>query len=53
MDGQPPAAIKNPLAKHVTAAMKRAISEGVSVQSLRMLRLNCWTILATAFPLKR
>jgi hypothetical protein len=45
--GQPPAAITNPPAKHVTAAMKRAISDGVNVQSLRMLRLNCWTIPAT------
>jgi hypothetical protein len=38
----------NPLAKHVTAAMKRAVSDGVSVQSLRMLRLNGWTILASS-----
>jgi hypothetical protein len=41
---QPPVAITNPPAKHVTAAMKRAISVGVSVQSLRMLRLACWTV---------
>jgi hypothetical protein len=42
---QPPAAITNPPAMSVTAAKNRAISEGVSVQSLRMLRLACWTIL--------
>jgi hypothetical protein len=41
---QPRAAITNPPAKHVTAAMKRAISVGVIVQSLRMLRLACWTL---------
>jgi hypothetical protein len=43
---QPPAAIRNPPAKQVTAAMKSAISDGVTVQSLRMLRLACWTIRA-------
>jgi hypothetical protein len=45
---QPPAAIRNPPAKQVTAAMKSAISDGVTVQSLRMLRLACWTIRATS-----
>jgi hypothetical protein len=37
----PPAANTNPPARHVTAAMKIAISDGVSVQPLRMLRLAC------------
>jgi hypothetical protein len=32
--------------------MKRAISDGVSVQSLRMLRLTCWTILDTSVSLQ-
>jgi hypothetical protein len=45
---QPPVAITNPLAISVTAAKNRAISEGVSVQSLRMLRLACWTIQSTS-----
>jgi hypothetical protein len=47
---QPPVAITNPLAISVTAAKNRAISEGVSVQSLRMLRLACWTIQSTSVP---
>ena len=38
------AANTNPPAMNVTAAMKSAISDGVSVQSLRMLRLASWTV---------
>jgi len=38
-----PAAHANPLATSVTPAMKSAISNRVSVQSLRILRSNRWT----------
>ena len=46
LDGQPilPVAHINPPATSITLVMKRAVSSRVSVQSLRIARLNCWTI---------
>jgi hypothetical protein len=39
-----PDAHTKPLAIRAAATMKSAVSNRVSVQSLRMVRLNCWTV---------
>jgi hypothetical protein len=45
-----PAAHINPLAASVAPAMKSAVSNRVSVQSLRILHLNRWTTFRSRVP---